>query len=191
MKYLALTALYRQIMLYRAFVADDDENLKHEVLYYHNPSRWKDNILPADDSIRDEKLWSIEIKYLNNDNSDISDDIKSLPTDTGGVYVFFLKGINLPFLENHILYIGRCKYTQAQNIRKRALEYFIDTKRVMIKKMFRLWSSHLFYRYFPNTDNDWIDKTEAILIRSILPPLNEKIPDKVNIQVTIPAFDNN
>ena len=96
MKYLVLTALYRQIMLYRAFVADDDENLKHEVLYYHNPSRWKDNILPADDSIRDEKQWSVEIKYLNNDNSDISDDIKSLPTDTGGVYVFFLKGINLP-----------------------------------------------------------------------------------------------
>lgn len=50
-------------MLYRAFVADDDENLKHEVLYYHNPSRWKDNILPTDDPIRDEKngLLSLNI----------------------------------------------------------------------------------------------------------------------------------
>lgn len=84
-------------MLYRAFVADDDENLKHEVLYYHNPSRWKDNILPTDDPIRDEKKWSVEVKYLNADNSDISNDIKSLPTDTGGLYIFFLKGINLPF----------------------------------------------------------------------------------------------
>lgn len=45
--------------------------------------------------------------------------------------------------------------------------------------------------HFPNTDNDWIDKTEALLIRSILPPLNEKIPDKVNVQATVPAFDNN
>lgn len=178
-------------MLYRAFVADDDENLKHEVLYYHNPSRWKDNILPTDDPIRDEKKWSVEFKYLNADNSDISNDIKSLPTDTGGLYIFFLKGINLPFFENHILYIGRCKYTRAQNIRKRALEYFTDVERVMIRKMFRLWGPYLFYRYFPNTDNDWIDKTEALLIRAILPPLNEKIPDKVNVQVTVPAFDNN
>ena len=178
-------------MLYRAFVADDDENLKHEVLYYHNPSRWKDNILPTDDPIRDEKKWSVEFKYLNADNSDISNDIKSLPTDTGGLYIFFLKGINLPFFENHILYIGRCKYTRAQNIRKRALEYFTDVERVMIRKMFRLWGTYLFYRYFPNTDNDWIAKTEALLIRAILPPLNEKIPDKVNVQATVPAFDNN
>ena len=178
-------------MLYRAFVEDDDENLKHQVLYYHNPSRWNDNTLPDGDPIRDEKLWSIEIKYLNHDNSGISDDIKSLPTDTGGVYIFFLKGINLPFFENHILYIGRCRYTEVQNIRKRAMEYFSDTKRAMIKRMFRLWSPYLFYRYFPNSNNDWIDKTEAILIRSILPPLNERIPDKVNIQATLPAFDNN
>ena len=112
-------------MLYRAFVADDDENLKHEVLYYHNPSRWKDNILPTDDPIKDEKKWSVEFKYLNADNSDISNDIKSLPTDTGGLYIFFLKGINLPFFENHILYIGRCKYTRAQNIRKRARYYLL------------------------------------------------------------------
>lgn len=85
-------------MLYRAFVADDDENLKHEVLYYHNPSRWKDNILPIDDPIRDENKWSVEFKYLNTDNSDISNDIKALPTNTGGLYIFFLKGVNLPFL---------------------------------------------------------------------------------------------
>ncbi len=178
-------------MLYRAFVADDDENLKHEVLYYHNPARWKDNTLPVNDPIRDKNLWSDEMKYLNNTNSDISDEIKSLPTDTGGVYIFFLKGINLPFFENHILYIGRCRHTHAQNIRKRALEYFSDRDRSMIKKMFRLWSPYLFYRYFPNTNNDWIDKTEAILIRSILPPLNEKIPDKVHVQATVPAFENN
>ena len=113
-------------MLYRAFVADDDDNLKHEVLYYHNPLRWKDNILPENDPIRDEAQWSNEIKYLNNDNTDISNDIKSLPIDTGGVYIFFLKGINLPFFEKHILYIGRCRYTKNQNIRKRALEYFSD-----------------------------------------------------------------
>lgn len=111
-------------MLYRAFVADDDENLKHEVLYYHNPSRWKDNILPIDDPIRDENKWSVEFKYLNTDNSDISNDIKALPTNTGGLYIFFLKGVNLPFFESHILYIGRCEVTK--------IVYFIGNEHMLI-----------------------------------------------------------
>ena len=32
--------------------------------------------------------------------------INQLPNDKGGIYIFYLKGICLPFFENYILYIG-------------------------------------------------------------------------------------
>lgn len=172
---------------YRAFVEDDDENAKHRIEYYHNPSRWQDNVL-EDSSIRNESKWSNEIKYLNSDNTDVSNEIKAIPNNSGGIYIFYIKGPNLSFIENHILYIGRCRYTNNQNIRKRALEYYTD-KRILITKMFKLWKNHLYYRYYASTNNEFIDKTESTLIRAILPPMNEIIPDKINIQPQIPAFN--
>ena len=68
------------------------------------------------------------------------------------------------------------------------MEYYSEINRVLIKKMFRLWRNHLYYRYYASTDNTFIDKAEATLIRAILPPMNEKIPDKVNVQPAVPAF---
>ncbi len=180
-------------MLYQAFVDDDDENILHLLQYYHNPSRWLDNTLPNDALIRDVSLWSNEIKYLNADNTDVSDEIRKVPDNAGGIYIFYIKGLNLSFIENHILYVGRSRYTEDHNIRARAMSYFYKFKsktetRSKIKKMFRLWPNHLYYRYYPSTDNSFIDKTEEVLIRAILPPMNEKIPNKVNIQPKIPAF---
>jgi hypothetical protein len=175
-------------MLYRAFVDEDDENAIHRIEYYHTPSRWLDNALPINHPIRDESSWSCEIKYLDSTNTVISDEIKKLPDNHGGIYMFYIKGTNLDFIEKHILYIGRSRYTKNQNIRKRAIEYFSEKDRVLIKKMFRLWSNYLYYRYYASTDNTFIDETEATLIRAILPPMNEKIPDKVNVQPAIPAF---
>ncbi len=180
-------------MLYQAFVDDDDENVLHLLRYYHNPSRWLDNTLPDDALIRDGSLWSNEIKYLNATNTDISDEIRAIPNDAGGIYIFYIKGLNLSFIENHILYIGRSRYTNRHNIRARAMSYFYKFKnnretRAKIKKMFRLWQNHLYYRYYTSTDNSFIDKTEEVLIRAILPPMNEKIPDKVEVQQKVPAF---
>ena len=175
-------------MLYRAFVEEDDDNAIHRIEYYHTPSRWQDNALPQNNPIRDESAWSNEIKYLDATNTVISDEIKEIPDNTGGIYIFYIKGTNLTFIENHILYVGRSRYTDNQNIRKRAMEYYSETNRVLIKKMFRLWRNHLYYRYYASTDNTFIDNVEATLIRAILPPMNEKIPDKVNVQPAVPAF---
>lgn len=172
--------------LYQAFVRSDG-NKEYEVSYYHNPARWGANRLPLDSPLRDISNWSQEIKYYNVNGTDVSDAIKQLPNTTGGIYVFYLKGENLSFFENYILYIGRCQYTDKQNIRKRAKEYFKDN-RGLVSIMMELWKNNLYYRYFPDTDNDRIINNEVLLIRAILPAFNETIPDTIDIQNSVPAF---
>ena len=173
-------------MNYRAFIEEDEAAL-FEVNYYHKPQRWIENAMNAANPMMDEQNWSQEIKYLNPLNDNISLEINNLPNNIGGVYMFFIKGVNLPFIENYILYIGRALSTDSQNIRKRAKEYFSDD-RTMIKRMFKHWKNYLYYQYFPDTDNEAIKRNEVQLIRAILPPLNERIPDRIEIQATIPAF---
>ncbi len=134
-----------------------------------------------------ESNWTDEIKYLNSANDNISDEIMKIPKNTGGIYMFYIKGICLPFSERYIVYIGRCQYTDDQNINKRAKEYFKDT-RPQIKKMFKFWKEYLYYRYYPDTDNNRIKSNEEMLIRAIKPEFNEDIPDKIEIQPTIKAF---
>lgn len=101
--------------------------------------------------------------------------------------MFFIKGNSLPFIEKYIVYIGRCQYTEDQNIRKRASEYFTDN-RDFIKSMFSHWKSFVYYRYFPDTDNDRIKTNEALLLNAIWPPLNPTIPKKIEVQPSINAF---
>ncbi len=173
---------------YRAFSTFDEESIKHQITYYHNPSRWESYQLPLNSPLRNIDNWSEEIKYYNSDGTDYSDEIGQLPTTTGGVYVFYLKGDNLPFFENYILYIGRCRFTEnGQNICKRAKEYISDT-RESVSYMMSHWKNHLYYRFFPDTDNPRIDANEALLIRAIVPPFNEVIPNICNPQEPIPAF---
>lgn len=186
-----LIVLYKiENMTYRAFIEDDDTPFRIE--YYHNPKRWTENITDSNNPIMSVDNWSSELKYFKTDEDNISDEICNLPTNTGGIYMFYIKGICLPFVENYIVYIGRCKYTDSQNIRKRAKEYFTEDyqkgKRQMIQKMLKHWKNYLYYRYFSDTDNAKIDQNESFLIRTILPPFNEVIPDRIEIQTTVPAF---
>lgn len=173
--------------LYRAFIDDDDDNEKYRLTYYHNPQRWKDNFINDKNPIKDINNWSNEIKYLDPTNTTYSNEINLLPTDVGGIYLFYVKGLNLPFFENYILYVGRCQYTKGQNINKRAKEYLTD-KRVEIRRMFRKWKDVLYYRYYPDKNNQEICEYEVKLIRSITPEYNDQIPDKIEIQEPIPAF---
>ena len=182
-----LYKLHSHMPGYRAFITEDDDNYHYKLSYYHNPQRWNDNLLSPENPIRDIANWSDEIKYLNDANNDISDTIKQLPTNVGGIYMFYIKGINLPFIENYVLYIGRCKYTDNQNIRKRASEYYTD-KRDLIRQMFKRWKNYLYYRYYADTNNETIVRNEIQLIRAILPEYNESIPDRLEVRATVPAF---
>ena len=176
--------------VYRAFLAEDSSNYQYELKYYHNPYRWVNNAIEIDNPIRNVDNWSDEIKYLNASNDDLSEGIKNLPNNTGGIYIFYIKGLNLSFIENYILYIARCQFTgtDRQHIRKRAREYYNDT-RGLIVEMFSRWKDHLYYRYYPDTDNERIKNNEIQLIRAILPQYNEVIPDQIEIQDSIPAFN--
>ncbi len=170
-----------------AFLNSHDEDKLYDITYYHNPQHWINNKIDDTNPISDENNWSKEIKYYNGDK--ISDDINNLPTNTGGIYMFYLKGINIPFIEKYIVYIGRCLFNKdIQYIRKRAREYDSDTTRTEIVRMKKYWKDYLYYRYFPETDNDQIARDEVLLIRAIRPPFNSEIPDKLEVQTSINAF---
>lgn len=162
-----------------------DGNKNYLIQYMPRPARWAEYFVGEDNPIRLEENWSEEIKYIENNQR--SPKIDNLPTDTGGVYIFYLKGINLPFMEKYILYIGRAQYTKKMNIRVRAKSYFSDN-RITIQEMFHWWGNDLYYRYYPDKDNDKIKSNEAALIRAIFPPYNSIIPDKFIVEPKVSAF---
>lgn len=94
-----------------AFVLKHDETKIYDCLYYLHPKLWMENI-HITSSLHNKENWSGYIKYLNDDNQ-ISDEIKNLPKDYGGIYVFFIQGVSLPFCERYLAYIGRAQCTDS------------------------------------------------------------------------------
>lgn len=174
-----------------AFITKFEENRTYERSYYMNPARWEEAIghIPE---IQDVAQWTTPVKYMDSTNTHVSDNIKELPEDTGGIYMFFIQGPTLPFIERYIAYIGRAQYTESQNIRKRANEYFAESQRTnsrpKIANMFKHWKPYLFFQYFPCRDNSIIQRCEANLIHAIIPPFNDDIPDRIIVQNPQNAF---
>ena len=109
-------------MHYRAFLTIDD-NSSYELKYYHNPNRWNRCVAQLNNNpILDINNWTSEYKFYDENGSPNLNN--QLPDDMGGIYIFYLKGICLPFFENYILYIGKAEITNGQNIRKRVKEYY-------------------------------------------------------------------
>ena len=77
---------------------------------------------------------------------------------------------------------------QINRISEKEQRSIID-KRALISRMFHKWDKYLYYRYYPDVDNDRIKQNEVQLIRSILPYFNEDIPDNIEVRETIPAFE--
>lgn len=170
-------------MTYRAFISEYDA---FRTEYFPSPERWEEYALDDGEPIKDSSNWSAGVKYLK-DDTHVSREINNLPNDTGGVYMFYIEGGSLSFMEKYILYIGRCKYTEHQNIRKRAKEYIRD-ERQFIKKMFKLWGPYLHYKYYGDTDNGRIARYERALILAIAPPFNDSIPENIEVEPERPAF---
>ena len=164
------------------FINAFEENKLFVQSYYMTPSRW-DQIVGSIPEVQDESKWESPIKYLNDNNDAISDEVCALPNDIGGIYIFFIQGPTLPFLERYIAYIGRAQTTDSQSIRKRAKEYYAESRsadgRPKIINLFKHWEQYLYLIYFPCSDNDVIVRCESNLIRSILPPFNDDIADKI------------
>lgn len=164
-----------------AFVENDDELVKFQWKLCLSPTCWIDNSAVTL-RFHNESDWSDYIKYLNDNNEDLSDEIKNLPNDCGGIYVFFVQGINLPFSERYLAYVGRARYTESENLRNRLKRYLPeslknDNKRPKIKKLFRHWKEYLYIRYYKSSDNEFIDEGESALIKAILPPFNSQLTE--------------
>ena len=120
-----------------------------------------------------------EIKFLDDSATKINESITTVPNDKGGIYVFILKPDIIPCVHKYILYVGRVKCTESQNLRKRFREYVHD-QRSDISLMREIWGKDLYIRYLPLTDNATICALEKELIRTIIPPCNSDYPGTLN-----------
>jgi hypothetical protein len=127
-----------------------------------------------------------EVKFYDN-NLAMDNSMNHLPSDKGGIYVFIAKPNIVPETHLYIMYVGRALNTVSQNLNKRCKEYYQDT-RPKIKSMRRHWAEYLYIRYLPLDDNQVIENLEKELINTILPPCNDKIPDK-DIRAAAKAFE--
>ncbi|MDM1296527.1 hypothetical protein HX021_19755 [Sphingobacterium sp. N143] len=129
------------------------------------------------------------IKYLNVRANKLHTDLKNIPDNSGGLYLFTIKCDIIPGMTEFPVYIGRAQKTATQNLRKRCKEYFQKysktNERPLITKMFKYWSKNLFLYYLPLPTNHDIINYEKELINSLLLPFNTEIPDKEIKQATL------
>lgn len=159
-----------------------------KVTFTLNPKFWEDFDQNMKKSLYSSFQWN-EIKFLD-ENKELHKNINNVPTDFGGIYLFVAKPNILSDAHYYLLYVGRARKTNNQNLRKRCKEYFNEIKkekRPLIHRMLNTWGDYLYIRYIPLADNDEINRIEAELINRLLPPFNYEIPDK-KIRDAVKAF---
>lgn len=150
----------------------------HKINFILNPKNIWQSFNEQLRKVTETKEWR-EIKFLNDDASGLNPDIKTVPKNCGGVYVFLVKGAIIPDIHVYIMYVGRVQFTNKQNLRKRLREYLNDN-RPKIRQMRELWGHYLFIRYLPLSDNSLINELEEELIRVIIPPCNDVYPKVIS-----------
>lgn len=162
-----------------AFVDTNEEAKLFDCLYHLYPKQWKKHYTLTS-KLHTEAEWSGFIKYLGDDGK-LSTAIKQLPNDYGGIYVFFIRGMSIPFSEYYLAYVGRAQLSESENLRSRVKSYLAESSkskgRVKIHRMFYHWKKHLYVRYFKSQDNEFIKQSESALIQAILPPFNTELTE--------------
>lgn len=132
-----------------------------------------------------------KIKYLNANADDFDAAINTVPSNSGGLYLFYVKCEIISGITEYPFYIGRAQFTDHQNLRKRVKEYFQhfsrNDERPKITRMFKYWAKDLHLAYFVLNNNADIVDLEKQLINFLLLPMNDEIPDK-EIKQAIKAF---
>ena len=132
-----------------------------------------------------------KIKYLNANADDFNLAINTVPNNSGGLYLFYVKCEIISGITEYPFYIGRAQLTEHQNLRKRVKEYFLhysrNDERPKITKMFKYWANDLHLAYFVLNNNRDIIDLEKQLINYLLLPMNDEIPDQ-EIKQAIKAF---
>jgi hypothetical protein len=174
-------------MLSSAF--DLGEEINNRTVDYKLHSALWDRFTFTHLNIQFEK-WK-QMKYLNEACDDFNPDINTIPNNTGGLYLFFVKCNLISGITEYPFYIGRAKITENQDLRKRVKEYFEkyskNNERPKITRMFKYWANDLYVAYFPLEDNEDIIELEAQLINSLLLPMNDVIPNQ-EIKQAVKAF---
>jgi hypothetical protein len=132
------------------------------------------------------------IKYLNKSGTNFHSDIRKIPNNKGGLYMFSINCPVIPGSTEFPVYIGRAQLTKRQNLRKRCREYYTkfarDNERPLITRMFKYWSDDLYLSFITLDTNAEIIDYEKKLINSLLLPFNHEIPD-VEIRQAVQAFN--
>ena len=150
-----------------------------------HPGFWEDIDAEVAKAVSSPDDWS-EAKLLNR-KGDKHSQLRKIPNDMGGIYLLYVKPDIVPEVHRYLMYIGRAQKTAGQNLRKRCLEYPTETDRPKIVSLIEQWGQHICVRFLPLDDNNLIDKIEKELINIILPPCNDRIPDKKK-QAAVKAF---
>ena len=172
---------------------DEDEiNMIFTRNFLINPTLWTD----SEEINRHINIDAMhEVKYVRDDLIQYDSDLNSLPTN-GGLYFFFIKPPILFGKIQYLVYIGRARGTDSQNLKKRCREYFYDFRNVnkddsrtrKIRRMIKRWGKYLYLQYIEISDNNLIDSLESLLINNIRPPFNSSIPEKKYYQPAVAAF---
>lgn len=134
--------------------------------------------------------WN-KLKYLNEAGTGLSTEIETIPSDRGGLYLFYVKCQIIPGITEYPMYIGRAQFTSSQNLKKRVKEYWQhysrQGERPKITRMIRYWGSELYLAYLTLDENDAIIDLEKQIINSTLFEMNDQIPD-TEVKQAISAF---
>ena len=171
-----------------AFQLGQDIDKKKVQYRLHQPLWIKHDLSALDLNI---DKWTT-IKYLNDEGTELNEQVKEIPNNKGGLYLFCIKCDIIPGITDYPVYIGRAMHTENQNLRKRCKEYYLkyarEDERPLITKMMNFWGSDLFLSYYELEENDEIADYERMLINSLLLPFNTVIPDQ-EISQAVKAFD--
>ena len=144
------------------------------------PSQWEkyNNFLNLT-----ENDW-LECKYFDQTNHVNERNIKQIPNDKGGIYMYVVKPpLPIRYIPV-IMYVGRAHSNgKKQNLRKRIREYLRESDdvyngRTSIRTLFARYAKYLHVVYAPLDNNEEIDKLEKALISCIIPPLNRDLTQK-------------
>lgn len=151
----------------------------HKVYFSLFPELWES--FHCDGIDLDTVTWS-ETKFLSDDGTSLNEGMDNLPNNKGGIYIFCAKCGILPGTSNYLMYIGRAKVTGTHSLKVRCRKYFSEYQnedgRPKIRRLVKQWGKYLYLKYIELDNNELIERLEASLINSILPPFNDVIPEK-------------
>jgi hypothetical protein len=140
------------------------EELKKKTVIYrlHKPLWDSCNLAGLDFSF---SKWK-SIKYLDSTGNKLNDEIRTIPNNKGGIYLFFIKCHIITGITEFPFYIGRAQSSNGQNLRKRVSEYFNkfarEDERPKITTMINYWGNELHLAYYTLDENQSIVDLETV-----------------------------